>query len=121
MSPMILTLSEELVRALQDLADWEKRREISLAAELVRLALEASRPERDLRFLFAGLTDRERQLAGLYLQGYTLAQISRKLTIAPDTVKTHMRNIRLKLGVRTNAELRQSLSAIPPALFGEPL
>lgn len=116
---LILTLSEELVRALHDLANWEKRREITLAAELVRLALEAAQPQHDLRFLFAGLTDRERQLAGLYLQGHTLVQISRKLTITPDTVKTHMRNIRMKLGVRTNAELRQALASIPPALFGE--
>jgi DNA-binding NarL/FixJ family response regulator len=114
MARLILTLSEDLVRALQDLANWEKRQEIAMAAELVRLALENSQPQRDLLFAFASLTERERELAALVVRGSTYAQISRQMSISMQTVKSHLRNIRRKMGVRSNAELRSALWQILP-------
>jgi len=114
MRRLILTLSEDLVRALQDLANWEKRQEIAMAAELVRLALENSQPQRDLLFSFASLTEREREVAALVARGSTYLQISRQLQISIQTVKSHLRNIRRKMAVRSNAELRIALHQILP-------
>jgi DNA-binding NarL/FixJ family response regulator len=116
MTRLILTLSEDLVRALQDLANWEKRREIAMAAELVRLALENSQPQRDLLFAYASLTEREREVAALVARGSTYPQISRQLTISMQTVKSHLRNIRRKMTVQSNAELRTALYQILPEI-----
>ncbi len=52
------------------------------------------------------LTAREREIAILTAQGYTNKQIADELMIAPDTVKTHIRNILRTLGLRSKADLR---------------
>ncbi len=52
------------------------------------------------------LTPREREIAILAAQGYTNKQIADELMIAPDTVKTHIRNILRTLGLRSKADLR---------------
>jgi len=119
MKHLILTLDEDLVRALMELANWEKRQEIVLAAELVRLALEKAAPQRELRFLFATLTEREKILAGMAARGFSYAQISQRLFISPETVKTHMRNIRRKMEVRSNEELKTKIGLLPAELLNE--
>ncbi|MCR4394694.1 MAG: LuxR family transcriptional regulator, partial [Dehalococcoidales bacterium] len=48
----------------------------------------------------ANLTPREIEIAELMVEGYTTEEIRRKLVIAPDTLKTHLRNIYRKTGVK---------------------
>jgi DNA-binding CsgD family transcriptional regulator len=105
----ILALNEDLVRAMQELADWEGISELSMASELVRLAWEKAQPERAKRQLVASLSQRERQVAALFLKGYTRGYIGQKLFISVETVKTHLRNIRMKLGLRTIQEIKSVL------------
>jgi DNA-binding CsgD family transcriptional regulator len=55
------------------------------------------------------LTDRERQILSLLLQGRSYKIISQELGIALATVKTHINRIYDKLGVRNRAELQAVL------------
>lgn len=52
-----------------------------------------------------GLTDRERQVLLMAIQGLTAKQIGERLFIGRRTVETHLARARDKLGVRTKREL----------------
>ena len=53
MPRLILILNDDLVRALHELAEWEQRPEIEIAADMLRLALVKALPERELRLRIA--------------------------------------------------------------------
>jgi DNA-binding NarL/FixJ family response regulator len=117
MNKLFLSLNEELVQSLLDLAQWEDLPELYIAAELVKLALQRARPIQQARQLAASLTYRERQVALLLHQGFSRRQISLHLHITPETVRTHLRNIRQKLGTRSIGDLRLALASLPPAML----
>lgn len=71
-----------------------------------RLGSEADRSARDeAAELFATLTDRERDAARLIAIGATDAEIALRMHVAPTTVKTHVQQTRLKLGVRNRTQI----------------
>ncbi len=45
-------------------------------------------------------------MARLAARGHTNRQIATALVVSPETVKTHVRNILLKLGLHSKADLR---------------
>lgn len=51
------------------------------------------------------LSDREKEILGYMMQGYTLPQVAERLYISLNTVKTHGSNIYRKLEVNTRQEL----------------
>ena len=51
------------------------------------------------------LTDAQRQVAKLILQGHSSASIASRLRISDGTVKVHKHNIYQRLNISTNAEL----------------
>ena len=51
------------------------------------------------------LTPRERQIAELICQGLRNDSIATKLAVRPETVKTHVRNVYRKTGVRSKVLL----------------
>ena len=53
------------------------------------------------------LTNRELQLFYLLQQGYSYLEISEKIFISTNTIKTHARNIYSKLNVNSRNELNQ--------------
>jgi DNA-binding CsgD family transcriptional regulator len=53
----------------------------------------------------AGLTPRETEVAGLVIAGHSTELMQSKLYISADTLKTHLRNIYRKVGVRNRLEL----------------
>ena len=65
----------------------------------------------------AGLTERELEVLALVAEGYSNAELARRLWVAPQTVKFHLSNIYRKLGVsnRTQAGLwaRQARLKVP--------
>lgn len=48
---------------------------------------------------------REKQILRLLCGGLTCKQVAIQLHISPDTVKSHRRNLYLKLGVKTGVQL----------------
>ncbi len=57
-----------------------------------------------------GLTERERQIVALLLKGKTCRLIAEELFLSENTVKTHIKNIYSKLGVRRKSELFSKLA-----------
>jgi DNA-binding NarL/FixJ family response regulator len=49
-------------------------------------------------------TDREMEILALVSEGLTNAQIARRLRVSDNTVKFHLQNVYLKLGVRNRTE-----------------
>lgn len=50
------------------------------------------------------LSARERQVLTHVARGFTTAEIARRLSVSPATVRTHVEHARTKLGARTRAE-----------------
>ena len=62
-------------------------------------------PESVLPDPYDTLTNREREVLHLAVEGCTSAQIAERLSISPRTAETHRTNLMRKLSVRTSAEL----------------
>lgn len=63
------------------------------------------RPPGQSQLSFANLSTRERQIAVLLIEGGCAKSISRKLTIAPGTVRNHIKTVYRKLGLHSQVEL----------------
>jgi DNA-binding CsgD family transcriptional regulator len=104
-----LYLDVEVVEALQEVADLEKRSRHEVATHLLSLALERRRAAEVNLQRWRDLTEREQQVVSLYCQGYAYRQIAERLVISPDTAKTHLRNSVLKFGFERREELRAAM------------
>jgi DNA-binding CsgD family transcriptional regulator len=58
------------------------------------------------------ITDREKEIIGLLINGYQNKDICQKLYISESTVKTHIKNIYKKLGIQNRVQLVNSLKNI---------
>jgi DNA-binding CsgD family transcriptional regulator len=54
--------------------------------------------------VFGGLSDRERSVLSLFAEGLGNAEISRRLTLSPETVRTYAQRAMGKLGATTKAQ-----------------
>jgi DNA-binding CsgD family transcriptional regulator len=61
-----------------------------------------------------GLTPREQEIVSMLLQGYRVKTITRLLGIASSTVNNHLRTVRMKYGVASQAELIEVLRGRGP-------
>jgi DNA-binding CsgD family transcriptional regulator len=109
-SRRVFYFDDELVQSLRSLAAVERRTEDEVAADLLSFALaQRGAAEKNLQ-RWRALTPREQEVVALTCLDYTNRQIASRLTISPETVKTHIRNAQLKFGMRSKAELRQVLA-----------
>ena len=76
------------------------------AARYNLLCWRAHRPDNPVDLL-ERLTPRQRQVAELVSRGFTNQQIAERLTISPETVRTHVRQVLRLLGLRRKSELVQ--------------
>ena len=85
------------------------RRLLERARELTAADLEAAnRPETS----HGGLSEREREVARLVLDGRTYREIGAQLYLSPKTVEHHVARVRTKLGATSRAELVAALRRI---------
>ena len=77
------------------------------------------------RFGTSILTERERDVVHLLLQGNSAKAIARALSISPDTARNHLKRIYPKLEVSSQAELFalffRALEQVEPGFDGDPL
>ncbi len=80
---------------------------VSSDARRVAVIVEPAHPARISSLLMSayGLTDREKDVTGLVLQGHSTAEIAEKLVVSPHTVQQHLKSVFEKTGVRSRRDL----------------
>ena len=101
---------QDLLEAVQELADQESRLPEQVTTDLIRQALAQRRAAEFYVDRWQQLTPREQQVAALVCLNYTNHQIAARLTISPDTVKTHVHHLLAKFDLHRKADLRVTLS-----------
>jgi NarL family two-component system response regulator LiaR len=89
--------ADELVRAIRAAHGGRATLATEAAQALVESANRPSAPGLDL-------TEREREVLALMIEGLNNTQIAGKLSVSPSTVKSHVSNILSKLGVASRTE-----------------
>ncbi len=89
--------ADELVQAIRAAHAGRSTLSPEAAQALVLAASQPPVPGLDL-------TDREREVLALMIEGLNNTQIAAKLTVSPSTVKSHVSNILSKLGVTSRTE-----------------
>jgi len=89
--------SDDLARAIREAASGRS----TLSPEAARVLVQATRPTKQLVF---DLTEREREVLNLVVQGHSNQQIAETLVISLATVKAHISSILSKLQVSSRAE-----------------
>ena len=103
------TLDASLVQYVQALAEGEQRQPEELAADLLNSGLAQRDMAQESWQRWLTLSRREQEVAALICLDYTSRQIAARLTISPDTVKTHSRNLLRKFDLHSRGELRMLL------------
>ena len=102
-------LDEDISTRLYDLADLEQRPVDEVASDLLMQALDSHNVDSAV-FLWEQLTPRQQEVAALICLGYTNQQIASRLSISPETVKSHIRAVLKRFKVRSKIQLRRDLS-----------
>jgi two-component system, NarL family, response regulator LiaR len=89
--------ADELARAIRDAASGRS----TLSPEAARVLVQATRPT---QAPISSLTERERQVLNLVVQGHSNQQIAEAMVISLATVKAHVSSILAKLEVSSRAE-----------------
>ena len=93
----------------QPLGPGAPNREVDRPGEAARTPLHSPEPEpfeRDLHaeLLLRSLSDRERQILNLLARGYSNRRIAEACYLSLNTVRTHVQNVLVKLGVHSKLE-----------------
>jgi DNA-binding CsgD family transcriptional regulator len=102
-------ISESLQVTLSTLAKHEGRSEQELIPDLVAAGLDQYRSIDKFWPKWESLSQRERDVAAFTCLGMTNRQIAARLSLSPDTIKTHIRNVLTKFGLNSKDELRHIL------------
>ncbi|MDX2072645.1 MAG: response regulator transcription factor [Haliscomenobacter sp.] len=93
----------ELLEAIKTVAAGGQYRSSSIRAQR---SLHLLNEEERIRKLVALLSDREKEILVLIVEGMKNREIAEKLNLSLNTVQTHRRNIKDKLQAKTTIELR---------------
>ena len=100
---------EDLLQRVESLAERDKRTPDEVIFSLISQALESQRGADRAHQHWEALSPREKQVAALVCADLTGRQAAARLVVSPETVKTHMRHILRKFGLRSGRELRALL------------
>jgi len=100
---------EELIATIKDVAKQERRTEEEIVAEFTKAGLNQFLTQNELDIRWASLSQREQQVVALICLGHRNYEIANILSIAPETVKTHLQRIFDKFQLRSSKELRLAL------------
>ncbi len=89
--------ADELARAIRAARSGRATLSPEAAQALVEAANQPQEPGLDL-------TDREREVLGLMIEGLNNTQIAGRLSVSPSTIKSHVSSILAKLGVASRTE-----------------
>ena len=103
-------VSESLQVSIKTLAEHEGRSEQELLPDLLAAGLNQYRSYEELWRQWETLTDRERDVTAFICLGLTNRQIADRLSVSPETVKTHVSNVLSKYGLSSRSELRHILA-----------
>jgi DNA-binding CsgD family transcriptional regulator len=80
---------------------------VSPGSRRVAVIVEPAHPARISSLLMSayGLTEREKDVTGLVLQGHSTSEIAEKLVVSPHTVQQHLKSVFEKTGVRSRRDL----------------
>lgn len=98
-------LHKELIPSIRDLLAGGS----PMSSAVARKALESFRKKVGTKTDLSDLTPREEDIMRAFALGKSYKEISEELFIAPETVKTHIRNVYKKLQVNSRTELRKLL------------
>ncbi len=107
--PRSFELDTTLQTRLVTLAKQENRSPRELGADLIEAGLTQRSLQKALVERWQSLSPREQQVTALTCLGYTNAQISSRLYISVETVKTHMRNVLVKFNLHGKGEIKKAL------------
>ena len=108
--PRYYELTDTLLSTISTLASHEGRPEDELVTSLLAAGLTHYYALDELWPRWESLSPREQQVAALTCLGYTNRQIAARLSLSPETIKTHIRHMLGKFELASKAELRQALA-----------
>ena len=108
--PRYYEISESFQVTLSTLAKHERRPEHELAQDLFAAGLTQYRSIDELLPKWESLSPREQDVTALTCLGLTNRQIAARLSLSPETIKTHVRNVLFKFDLNSKAELRHILA-----------
>ena len=108
-APRKYQVSESMQVTLTTLSQHDGRPEDDLIQDLLAAGLTHYYSSDVLLNQWETLSSRERDVAALACLWYTNKEIGGRLSISPQTVKTHLRNVLIKFNLHTRSELQLSL------------
>jgi DNA-binding NarL/FixJ family response regulator len=105
-----LRISKAVLTDLEQMAHQEGCSVEELVSELLTQAIQ-KRQQADATWdRWQTLSNREQEIIALHCLGYSGAEISQRLTLSLNTIKTHLSNGMHKLGISTRSDLRKALA-----------
>ena len=105
----VYQFDDELVESLQELAARERRSEQDVAQDLLAAGLAQHNAAEVFVQVWHGLTRREQQVVALTCLNYTNKEMAARLSLSPETIKSHVRSALRKFNVHNKADLRRLL------------
>jgi DNA-binding CsgD family transcriptional regulator len=96
---------------LKALADFEGRTTDDVLNDVLAKGIVRYQTFERLWDTWESLSSREKEITALICLEYTNRQISARLSLSPETIKTHVHNVLLKFGVKSKSELRHILAS----------
>jgi DNA-binding CsgD family transcriptional regulator len=103
-------LDQDVIRAVKEIAMQHMWSEEALVESLLRFAISQTWAFEDYSRLWENLTMREQEVAALVCLDYSNQEIGCRLSISPETVKTHLYKALSKLRLKHRKDLAQALA-----------